>query len=113
MKTTIQIITILLIFTATVLLAGETRRLNAGNTASTSFKIDIAKLSPATPATADFSDGTDLELITGEMILRLSPATPAEADFSDTLPDATARIPSLAPETPAEADFSDQSLKKE
>ncbi len=108
MKTTIQIITLLLIFTATVLLAGETRRLNAGNMPVSTVAIDIAKLSPATPAEADFSDGTDQAEITDATVSRISPSTPAEADFNDTLSDTSAASQGLAPETPAEADFTDQ-----
>jgi hypothetical protein len=107
MKTTIQIITVLLIFTSTIMLAGETRRLNAGNTSTSGITINILKLSPTTPAVADFSDGTDLVPATDATISRLSPSTPAEADFSDTVNDSAAGIAGLAPETPVEADFTD------
>ena len=67
--------------------------------------IDVEKLAPATPAYAEFTDGTEFKASPVTLVRNLAPVTPKEADFDDASLPVKVTTAQLAPASPKEPDF--------
>jgi hypothetical protein len=97
MKTTMTLLTALLVLQVNILFAGNESVSPLASNAGTSFS--LAALAPVTPATATFEEFTTAS------VNGLAPVMPVEADFSDVVETPAIDLVKLAPVAPAEADF--------
>jgi len=108
MKTTIILLTTFLMLNASLIFANTPMRNSVkAEPVKIETTINFEKLAPASPVTADFSDGTEHSATAEIMTIKLAPITPAVADFDDETSTSVIDILRLAPETPKESDFED------
>jgi hypothetical protein len=112
MKTTILVLATLLTLNASVIFANKPGN---GSMKDELMKIelfiDMAKLSPATPLQAEFSDGVEHVTIPEAMVMQLAPTTPKEAEFEDFNTIVPIAIDKLAPATPKESAFEEMNFE--
>jgi hypothetical protein len=106
MKTKIYTMIVLLAFNASIVFAGGIKSYTVkSETSKTETTIDLAKLAPALPKYAEFTDGTGFKAGAVAPVSKLSPVTPKEAEFEDSSELNTINIYQLAPIPPKETNF--------
>jgi hypothetical protein len=111
MKTTIHVLTVILIMNTIILYAGDPKLTMVKADVNTSFlSVNHSELTPVIPKEAGF---IDYDLLSFPAISHLAPITPKEATFEDLNPESNVLfihpevLQKIAPETPREAGFED------